>query len=184
MFTNVLVGLALIHLGGLLSISGLAKCVGHRAFVQTLASHDLLPRGTYAPVAWTVIASELIVGVWLFSGVAFRAAAAFASVVLACFLAYRVALAIFAPEGAECGCHGTQGPHYSRSMPVADALGLVLNLVVALVLAASPLMHRSTLYPPRVSALLAGAAVTFLIALSAVRRQALIRARSTSEIAM
>src|SRR5271169_4918905 len=96
----------LLQVGILFAVAGLAKSLARTRFRAELAVHGLLPLWARRLTARYLPAAELLLGVWLVSGVRFRLAAASASVLLAAFVLYRIALRMAGPSDASCGCLG------------------------------------------------------------------------------
>jgi uncharacterized membrane protein YphA (DoxX/SURF4 family) len=161
MLTDILLTAALIHLSVLLSVAGLSKSLAPSAFSETLNSHGLIPRRRSQLVARSVITAELVLGVWLISGFAYRFAAAATAALLVMFLLYRAALRAFGPEGASCGCLGDSS--------AADTVGVMMNLVVALAVTVSA--SGSSRYAPELSVLLSAVWIGAALALAARSRR-------------
>lgn len=122
---------------------------------------ELSPQARSRLVATTIVASELVLGIWLISGIAYRAAALAAAVLLALFLVYRFGLRALGPNGASCGCLGD-----SRA---ADAMGVGLNLLVALAIAT--VGSSTNRYPLGVSFVLVGMWIVGLAVLATLNRR-------------
>lgn len=136
---NILLALCLVHLSVLMSVAGLSKSLAPSAFSDLLNDHGLIPRHRTLLVARGVIASEFVLGLWLISGIQYRIAAAATAGLLALFLLYRVALRVLGPKEASCGCLGNSS--------TADAVGVVLNLGIALTvfaLGVGPNLYETT----------------------------------------
>ena len=126
-----------VVLGGLFVYASSGKLVDPRPFVTIIWNYRLLPAGPVNLVAIFLPWLELLVGIGLIVGLARRAAAAWATVMLATFT---IALLVNAVRGLDvaCGCFSTS------SEDTSNAWLLVLRDLPMLVAAA-----WLWLFPPR-----------------------------------
>jgi hypothetical protein len=167
---QVAYSVGLIQLGVLFSVAGLAKSLDRVRFTAELSAQGLLPTWARGPTARLVPAVELLLGVWLVSGVRFRPTAACAAVLLVVFVAYRIALRALGPRGAPCGCLGSAKTRLAER-PDAEVVGLMLNLAVAVLIAASA-PAGSNRYGPAVAVGLAALTIGGMVAVAVRRRRA------------
>jgi uncharacterized membrane protein YphA (DoxX/SURF4 family) len=94
-----------VALGALFVWAALAKLPDMAAFAQDVANYRVLPAGTVAFVAASVVGIELLAGALLALGILERPAAIVVSVLLAAFSVF-VAQALLRGIDLRCGCFG------------------------------------------------------------------------------
>ena len=131
--TGWIATLARLLLAGVFLIAGLAKIGDPAASVRAVRAYQLLPEGLETLVGRGLPALEVALAVALLLGVALRASAASAAVLLTAFI---IGIASAAARGLQidCGCFGgggpTENPHYTGEILRDVALlGLAVGLV-------------------------------------------------------
>jgi uncharacterized membrane protein YphA (DoxX/SURF4 family) len=95
-----------IGLGVLILGTGVGKALDLTGFVRVMETYSLLPAALLLPLAVTLTASEVILGVWLLSG---RQPALAALTAITVNLGYAVLLTVTLARGLDlrnCGCFG------------------------------------------------------------------------------
>lgn len=172
MLVHIVVIAALTHLSVLLSVAAISKAISPSVFTRVLDKHGIVPKRATRVVTWTIILVEMVLGVWLISGVGFRWAAASTGLLLIAFVLYRVAVARFGPADTSCGCLG--------GLDEAEVIGVVLNCGVAFAVAGlgTGVSHYSTTS----SALIAALWLMAIMVIVRQNRRVIARAYSAESI--
>jgi len=168
--SSVFVAVALAHLGLLFMTAGGGKLRTPRAFARQLELQGVLPFAARVVVARLLAPTEVVVGLWTFSGVAPLASASVCAAALAAFFVYRIVLAARGST-APCGCSGEVSEQHPVS--VADAIGVGVNLAVAVAVAVTATGE----YAVSASVSVAMAVAAMAIAVTAAVRQVSARRR-------
>ncbi|WP_091564073.1 MauE/DoxX family redox-associated membrane protein [Klenkia taihuensis] len=129
---------ARLLLGGVLVVAGVLKFPDPAAAVRSVRAYQLLPEPLVAPVAFGLPAVEVVVGLALLAGVAVRAAAVAAAVLMVVFL---VGIVSAWARGLQidCGCFGGGGQVAAgETRYLSETLRDTGLLMVALALARWP----------------------------------------------
>ena len=111
--------------GGILIASALGKSLDVAGFVDVLRTYRFFPEATLQTTAWSVMAVEAVVGLWILSGWRLRQAACVAGVVN---VGYTVWMTVSLARGLElenCGCYGVFFPQPLRWYSPLEDLVLV-----------------------------------------------------------
>jgi hypothetical protein len=144
---TVIVTLALVHLGIVFTVAGTLKLVEREAFGESLRLHGLLSPVGIRAAGRGLPPFEILLGAWLLSGAASRAAVLVAVSVFGIFLIYRAGVYRVRRSDIPCGCYGAARAAASVGA-AAEVSSLIVNAGVALaVFAVAP--DRSFLYGGR-----------------------------------
>lgn len=113
------------YFAAMLSISGLAKTDQPERFALTLYRHGILPRRTVPAISRLLPWAELVLAVWLVSGVAVVGAIIGALGLFAVFGTVELIL-VLTNRATECGCFGVAYPQRVDRASVAVSAILVL----------------------------------------------------------
>lgn len=167
MLVQVFTGLIGTHLALLFALPGLVKVCNRSTFTRALRKASIIPHAVQGPVAHAIPMTEVVLGVWLITGVWPRAAFTTAAALLASFTAYQFLLA---RNGSfDCGCTGRTESGGSHTASIA---GAAFNLLLATTCAI--IASGRFRYPIRASEILFVSAVALvgIVAVRAVSRQA------------
>jgi uncharacterized membrane protein YphA (DoxX/SURF4 family) len=100
---------ARLVLGGVFVVAGVLKAVDPQSSVAAVGAYQLLPASLATIVGWGLPFAEIALGLLLLAGIATRAVAAVAGLLLVIFIAGVVSAAARGLS-IDCGCFGGGGP--------------------------------------------------------------------------
>jgi uncharacterized membrane protein YphA (DoxX/SURF4 family) len=128
---SIVVTIVLLHLGLLFAVAGVSKALSITLFTHQIEAHDIIPAALRIPLVYFIVTFEIVLGIWLMTGLFYRLAAGLAVALLSSFLLYH-ALLRRVGSGTECGCMGEPS---QRDSTIASPAGILLNALAALTLA-------------------------------------------------
>jgi uncharacterized membrane protein YphA (DoxX/SURF4 family) len=128
---------ARLVLGGVFVVAGVLKAVDPQSSVAAVRAYQLLPASLATIVGWGLPFAEIALGLLLLAGIATRAIAAVAGLLLVIFIA-GVASAAARGLSIDCGCFGGGG----QVDPGETAYGTELVRDVGLLLVAAWLVWK------------------------------------------
>ena len=128
---------ARLVLGGVFVVAGALKAVDPQSSVAAVSAYELLPASLATIVGWGLPFAEIALGLLLLAGIATRAVAAVAGMLLVIFIAGVVSAAARGLS-IDCGCFGGGG----QVNPGDTAYGIELVRDVGLLLLAAWLVWK------------------------------------------
>jgi uncharacterized membrane protein YphA (DoxX/SURF4 family) len=122
-------------LGAVFVVAALPKVADPPGFAKAIWNYQLFPGWMIHPAALVLPWLELLCGLALCLGLWTRAAAAWLTVLLLCFMA-ALSLNLARHHPVDCGCFETQAPPRSEAERLADMKGAILRDLGLLALAA------------------------------------------------
>jgi uncharacterized membrane protein YphA (DoxX/SURF4 family) len=95
-------------LGGVFLVAGVLKAIDPQSSVAAVRAYQLLPTSLATIVGWGLPFAEIALGLLLLAGIATRAVAAAAAILLVIFIAGVVSVAVRGLS-IDCGCFGGGG---------------------------------------------------------------------------
>ncbi len=119
----------------LLLTTSIGKLLDVRGFAEVLVTYDLFPEGTLFPIALVLSLVELLLSLWLFSGIELRFAALAATLLNLIFTVVAVISNLRGLDIPNCGCFGVFWAQPLTWLTVVEDLVLTALCVLLFLLA-------------------------------------------------